>query len=179
MLKNKKRIISRVKSHYWRTNHKFCIALTHSIEEAYAMYEDNGNTFWRYFIENEPKKIQGMETFEMMEGVKPEDTRSQKHPMPGYKEIFYHIIFYIKIYGKFTPRARLASNGYETEYIPKWGTYYSVVSKDSVWIAFLYTTLKDLDIFSCNISNAYLQASCGEKLCTVGGKEFGGLAVHQ
>ena len=176
MLKKKNRIISRVKSHYWRTSHKFIIALPHSIEEAYDMYEDNGNTFWLYFIEKELKKIQGMETFEMMEGVKPEDTRSQKHPIPGYKEIVYHIIFYINIYGKFTPKARLESNGHETEYIAKCGTYSSVVSKDSVRIAFLYTALKDLDILSCNISNAYLEAPCGEKLWTVGGKEFGSLA---
>ena len=46
VLKNKDRIISRVKSHYWRTSHKFGIALPHSVEEAYAIYEENGNDFW-------------------------------------------------------------------------------------------------------------------------------------
>ena len=34
VLKKKDRIISRVKSRYWRTSHKFGIALSHSVEEA-------------------------------------------------------------------------------------------------------------------------------------------------
>ena len=66
----------------------------------------------------------------MMEWVKPEDIRSQKHNMPGYKEIGYHIIFVIKMDGKFTQKARLVANGPETEYLHKQDTYYSVVSRD-------------------------------------------------
>ena len=45
VLKKKERIISRVKSLYWITSHKFGIALPHSVEEAYAIDEENGNTF--------------------------------------------------------------------------------------------------------------------------------------
>ena len=37
VLKNKDGIISRVKSRYWRTSHKFGIALPHSVEEAYTI----------------------------------------------------------------------------------------------------------------------------------------------
>ena len=55
-----------------------------------------------------------MEHFEIMEGVKTEDIQSQKHLMPGYKEIGYHIIFNIKMDGKFTKKARLVENGHET-----------------------------------------------------------------
>ena len=43
-------------------------------------------------------------------------------------------------------------------------------------IEFLYAALNDLDIFSCDILNTYLEAPCGEKLWTVAGKEFGSLA---
>ena len=46
VLKKKVRIFSRVKSRYWTTSHKFGIALPHSVEEAYAIYEENGNDFW-------------------------------------------------------------------------------------------------------------------------------------
>ena len=176
MSKKKDRIISRVKSRYWRTSHKFGIALTHSVEEAYTIDEENGNIFWRYAIDKELKNIRGMETFEMIEGVKPEDIQSQKHPMPRYNEIGYHIIFDIKMDVKFTQKARLVANGHETEYIPKRDTYSSVVSRDSVRIEFLYAALNDLYILSCNKSNAYLEAPCGEKLWTVSGKEFGSLA---
>ena len=59
----------------------------------------------------------------MTEGVKLENIQSQKHPMPGYKEIDYNIIFNIKMDVKFTKTARLVSNGHETEYVPRWDTY--------------------------------------------------------
>ena len=127
-------------------------------------------------IDRELKKIWGMETFEIMKGVKLEDIRSQKHSMPGYKEIGYHVIFSINMDGKFTRKARLVATGHETEYVPKWDTYSSVVSRESVRIAFLYAELNYLYILSCDISNAYLEAPCGEKLCTVAVKEFGSLA---
>ena len=42
-------------------------------------------------------------------------------------------------------------------------------------IAFLYDALNALGIFSCDISNAYLEAPCGEKLWTVAEIEFGSL----
>ena len=95
--------------------------------------------------------------------------------MPVYKEIGYHIIFDIKMIEIFTRKARLVENCHENEYVPKWDTYSSVVSRDSVRIEFLYAALKNLDIFSCDISNTYLEAPCVEKLLTMAGKEFGSL----
>ena len=59
----------------------------------------------------------------MIEVVKPEDILSQKHPMPEYKEIGYHIIFNINIDGSFIQTAMMLANGHETEYVPKWDTY--------------------------------------------------------
>ena len=64
---------------------------------------------------------------------------------------------------------------YENKYVPKCDTYSLVVQRDSAWIAFLYAALNDLDILSCEISNTYLEAPCGEKLWTVASKEFGSL----
>ena len=40
-------------------------------------------------------------------------------------------------------------------------------------IAFLYAGLNDLDILSCDIANAYLNAECTEKLWYEAGAEFG------
>ena len=65
------------------------------------------------------------------------------------------------------------ANGNETPDIPKYERYSSVVSRDSVRIAFLYAALNDLDILSCDISNAYLYAPCTEHLWTEAGPEFG------
>ena len=134
VLKRKDIIISRFKSRYRITIHKFGITLTHFVEEAYYIYEKNGNNFWQTAIDKELKRIQVTKNFEMMEGVEPEDIQSQKNPMPGYKEIGYHIIFNIKMNGKFTQKSRLVENGHGTEYAPKQDTYSSMVSRDSVRI---------------------------------------------
>jgi hypothetical protein len=56
--------------------------------------------------------------------------------------------------------------------VPKESTYSSVVSRDSVQIAFLYAALNDLDILSADVQNAYLNAPTKEKLYTTAGLEF-------
>ena len=81
--------------------------------------------------------------------------------------------FDIKMDGKFTRKTRFVANGNETVDLPKHDCYASVVSRESVRIAFLYAALNDLDILSCDITNAYLNAPCLEKLWYAAGPEFG------
>ena len=52
-------------------------------------------------------------------------------------------------------------------------TYSSMVSRDSVRIAFLIAALNDLEILGANVGNAYLNAETREKVYTTAGKEFG------
>ena len=52
-------------------------------------------------------------------------------------------------------------------------TYSSVVSRDSVRLAFLIAELNGLDIMTCDIGNAYLHAPCREKVWFQGGVETG------
>ena len=52
-------------------------------------------------------------------------------------------------------------------------TYSSVVSRDSVRIAFLIAALNDLKVMACDIQNAYLTARCREKVWCRAGPEFG------
>ena len=54
-------------------------------------------------------------------------------------------------------------------------TYSSVVSRESVKIAFLVAALNGLDIMSCDIGNAYLNAACREHIWFVAGPECGDL----
>ncbi len=82
------------------------------------------------------------------------------------------MVFDIKMDGKFTRKARYVANGNETE-PPTAQTYASVVSRDSVRIALLYAALNDLDILSCDVTNAYLNADCREKIWVQAGPEFG------
>ena len=100
--------------------------------------------------------------YEAVEGCTPEDTRSGQVPeLNGYQEIKCHVIFDIKM--DFTRKARFVAGGHMTE-TPVALCYSSVVSCDSVRIAFLVAALNDLDVFACDIGNAYLNAPCKEKI---------------
>jgi hypothetical protein len=52
-------------------------------------------------------------------------------------------------------------------------TYLSIVSRDSVRLAFLLAALNDMDIMACDIGNAYLNAPCRKRVWFVAGPEFG------
>jgi Reverse transcriptase (RNA-dependent DNA polymerase) len=83
------------------------------------------------------------------------------------------MIFDIKMDGQFTCKARFVANGNETRDLASHHTYASVVTCESVQIAFLYASLNDLRILGCDISNAYLNAPCWEKIWVDAGPEFG------
>ena len=51
-------------------------------------------------------------------------------------------------------------------------TYSSVVSRESVRIAFTVAALNDLGVLVADIGNAYLNADCCEKVYTIAGPEF-------
>ena len=91
---------------------------------------------------------------------------------PGYKYCTTHMVFDIKIDGKFTRKARLVADGHKTD-APASITYSSVVSRDSVRICLMAASLNGLNVFACDIGNAYLNADCREKLWTIAGAEFG------
>ena len=52
-------------------------------------------------------------------------------------------------------------------------TFASVVSRESVRLAFLLAALNDLEVKTADIANAYLNAPCSEKLYIICGPEFG------
>ena len=91
---------------------------------------------------------------------------------PGYKFCGTHMIFDIKMDGKFTRKARLVADGHKTD-VTSSITHSSAVSRDSVRLTLLIAALNDLDISACDIGNAYLNAECQEKLWTIAGSEFG------
>ncbi len=57
----------------------------------------------------------------------------------------------------FTRKAHFVAGGHKTD-PPSSLTYSSVVSRDSVRIAFLIAALNKLDIISADIGNAYINA---------------------
>ena len=72
----------------------------------------------------------------------------------------------------FTCKARYVANGSMTD-TPVGLCYSSVLSRDSVRIAFLVYALNDLDNLACDIYNAYLNAPCLEIILFVAGMECG------
>jgi Reverse transcriptase (RNA-dependent DNA polymerase) len=118
-------------------------------------------------------KIKGMGAFERYKKATPQQLRGGERKLPGYQKIGCHMIFDIKMDGQFTRKARFVANGNETRDIGPQNTYASVVTRESVRIAFLYAALNDLKILGCNVSNAYLNAPCREKIWVDAGPEFG------
>ena len=81
--------------------------------------------------------------------------------MIGYQEIKCHLIFDVKM--DFTRKARLVAGGHTTE-APGLITYSSVVTRDSIRLAFLIAGLNDLKVLAADVTNAYLNAPCREKM---------------
>ena len=169
VLKKTKAIISKVKSRYWKTTHKYGIKLPHSVQEALQIDKDTNTDFWARAIAKENKKVK--KSWRSRDDVTPEDVRDGKVPdMIGYTEIKGQMVFDIKM--DFTRKARFVARGDMTESPPSM-TYSSVVSRDSVRLAFLIAGLNDLDILACDVANAYLNAPCREKIWFVGGLDTG------
>ena len=135
---------------YWKKTHKFGIKVPKSVDEALRIDEETGTTFWRDGIAKEMKNV--MTAFEF-----PND---DKMPI-GHKKIDCHMIFDIKM--DLTRKARLVAGGHQMEE-PKEMIFSSVVSCDSVCIAFFYAALNNLNVMACDIQNAYIYATTKEKV---------------
>ena len=71
-----------------------------------------------------------------------------------------------------TRKVRLVAGGDMTG-PPSSLTYSSMVTQESVRIAFLIAGLNNLDVLACDIGNVYLNAPCREKVWFEAGTEFG------
>ena len=129
------------------------------MEEALRIDERTGTDFWRRAIEQEMKNV--LPAFEFVD-----DDVVPKF----YKHIDCHMIFDVKM--DLTRKARFVAGGHQTD-PPKESTYSSVVSRDSIRIAFTLAALNDLDVLSADVQGAYLNAPTKEKVYTTAGLEFG------
>ena len=99
-----------------------------------------------------------------MKTVRPafEEHTGAEEELIGYQHIQGQFVFDIKLGEDFRRKARYVALGNRTK-TPATLTYSSVVSRDSVRIALLAASLKELDILVCDIEGAYLTAKCREK----------------
>lgn len=161
-LRKKDRIISKVKSKYWKRTHKYGIRLPKSVDEALKFDKEDGTTIWRDAVEKEMGNVR----------VAFEFNDEDKIPI-AHKELNVHWVFDIKM-DSLQRKARLVANGNETD-PPKAMTFSSVVSRDSVRLFFTIAALNDLEVLSADIQNAYLSAPVhpDEKYWIRAGTEFG------
>ena len=159
-LRRKSRLISKVKSLYHKNNLKFGVVVPQSIKEALHLDKVNNNSHWRDAIKKEMTNVKIAFRFLDKNG----------RPPPGYKQIRCHIIFDVKM--DLTHKARFVAGGHLTD-PPTSMTYASVVSRETVRIAFLLAALNDLEILAGDIGNAYLNATTNEKIYYRAGLEWG------
>jgi len=159
-LRKKSRLLSKLKTLYHKTNLKFGLEVPRSIAHAHAIDSANGNHFWRDAIEKEMTNVKI--AFRFLDENLP--------PPVGHTRINCHIIFDVKM--DLTRKARFVAGGHMTD-PPTSMTYASVVSRDSVRIAFLLAALNDCNILSGDIGNAYLNAFTTEKIYYRAGLEWG------
>lgn len=166
-LNKRDRIINKVKSRYWKTTHKFGIRIPKTVEEALRIDRETGTTFWTDAIDKEMRHV--LPAFCITDFTL-EQIKSGK-VLIGYQLIKCHMIFDVKIEGLIR-KARFVAGGHMTD-APESITYSSVVSRDSVRIAFLYAALNGLSLWAADVTNAYLNAKAREKIYCIAGPEFG------
>ena len=96
-------------------------------------------------------------------------------PPEGYKKIKVHLVFDVKHDGQH--KARCVGNGHLTD-IPIDSVYSGVVSLCRLWIVISLSELNDLEMWSTDIGNAYLEAYTSKKLYIVASLVFGELQGH-
>jgi hypothetical protein len=167
VLHKRNRIIKKVKSRYWDHTHKYGILLPKSIEEALWIDREMGTNLWQKAIKKEMKAIECAFEF----------SKDDKKMLVRHQHIDCHMIFDVKI--TLDQKARYVAGGHQTKPM-KDVTFVSVVSRDSICLAFTVAVLNDLDVLSAgDISGVYLNAKAAEKIYTTAGKEFGpGKAGH-
>lgn len=167
VLRRRTRILAKIKKKYWRTTHKFGIEMPHTVDQALEIDRVTGTDFWKNAIKKERSRVKV--AWEVRDDLTKQDIKDGKD-LIGYTEIKCHMIFDVKM--DFTRKARLVAGGHMTD-APTSVTYSSVVSRDSVRIAFMLAALNGLEVTACDISNAYLNAPCREKVWFIGGSETG------
>ena len=160
VLKKREQIISAVKARVKKRTHKFGIEVPRTVEDAYRLDKENGNSYWRDAIQKEMKNV--MPAFQVLEN-------DENIPV-GYSNLTVHMIFDVKL--DLTRKARLVADGHKTA-DPLESTYAGVVSRESVRIALTYATLMGLKVWGADIQNAYISAPTSKKFWITCGPEFG------
>jgi len=161
IIRKRDRILKKMNSRYHRTTQKFGIEVPKTIARALEIDKETGTTFWKDAIEKEMNTVKV--AFELLAEGADEPKGRQFIPC--------HMHFDIKNF-TLVRKARyvVQGNKVDTTDVP---TYASVVSRESVRIAFTLAALNGLSVLSANCLRAHLNAVPRERLHTKCGPEWG------
>ena len=171
-VRNKKilaRMANQVKLRNYRNRpiYKYGVQVPRDHNEALWLDEKNGNTRWADAEKLEIQQLLDYNSFEDL-GI--------GTPTPeGYQRIPCHFVYDQKVDGR--AKARFVAGGHRTS-TPTDSVYSGVVSLQGIRIVTFLAELNDLDLWSTDVGNAYLESYTSEKVVFVAGKEFGNLAGH-
>ena len=153
--------IKKQQTRYLKIIYIFSIELPKTVEQALTLDAKIGNNIWTDAISK------------VIENVRV----AFKHLVDGnslpicHQFVQCHMVFDVKM-RDFTCKARLVAGGHMTKTTTTI-MYSSVVSRETVRIAFMIAILYDLEVKSGDILDAYVQAPVTEKVWTMLGPEFG------
>ncbi|MEL6803326.1 MAG: hypothetical protein AAFO91_05990, partial [Bacteroidota bacterium] len=90
-IRRRNRIVSKAKSRYWKTTHKFGLEFPHSVQQALQIDKKTQSDHWKTAIEKEMGNMRKAEVFEQWSGSV-DDAQSGKG-LVGYQQIECHMIF--------------------------------------------------------------------------------------
>ena len=160
---NKAKVHTYRREPFWKFG--FLVPRTHA--QAIEIDHRNGNTKWQDAEALEMVQLQEYQTF---------IDKGKGSPTPdGYKKIRCHMVYDVKHDGRH--KARLVAGGHLTD--PSSESVYSgVVSLRGIRLVTFLAELNHLELWGADVGNAYLEAKTKEKVCIVGGPEFGNLEGH-
>ena len=111
-IRKRNQIISKFKSQYWETTHKFVIRLPKTTEEALQIDKITGTDFWRNAINKEMSMVKIAWKVDDIHTLS-EAREATATAFVGFQEIGCHLIFDVNM--DFTRKARFVAGGHTTE----------------------------------------------------------------
>ena len=152
---------AKLRSYNDEEKYMFGVLIPKTYRRALELDKENGNTYW---ADASKKEIE-----QLMEYKSYKDIGRNKNAPPEHQMIRCHMIFACKHDGR--RKARYVAGGHMTD-PPLHSVYSGVVSLRSVRLLCFVAELNKLELWAADVTCAYLEAKCAEKLCFRAGKEF-------
>ena len=145
----------------------FGVKIPRDAEEALKFDKENSKTKWKDSMALETSQRFDYRTFfDLGIGVKTPER---------YTKIKVHMVFVVKHDGRY--KSHCVAGGHMTP-PPIESVYSGVVSMHQFRLITFLAELNDLELYSADIGNAYLEVYTKENVCFVAGKDFGDLEGH-